>query len=114
MIRWLRGATLCRLGLHEWASDSIQNNVCPCCLKRIRPEAFAQHTVSLRDGTEVTVNAISDRHAATLVVYGLSDSTHAKVSPRTGQPMDPVRIHPSHIVGIRRAASRGGGDPLSA
>lgn len=112
MIRWLRAATLCRFGLHERTTDGIQNNFCPCCRQRVRPEAFAPYTVSLRDGTEITVNAISDRHAATLVVYGLRDSTHAKVSPRTGQPMDPVHVHPSHIVGIRRAGS-GASVPLN-
>lgn len=112
MIRWLRAATLCRFGLHERTTDGIENNFCPCCREIIRPGAFAQYTVTLRDGTEITVNAISERHAATLVVYGRSDSTQAKVSPRTGQPMDSVRVHPSHIVGIRRAASRVDGGPL--
>lgn len=108
MIRWLRASVLCRFGLHERTTGGIENNFCPCCRQRIRPEAFAQYTVSLRDGTAITVNAISDRHAATLVVYGLSDSTHAKVSPRTGRCLDPVRIHPSHIVAIRRMGSEGG------
>ena len=97
-VRPLRRWTLCLVGFHETHSGGLKNNLCPCCGQLLRPEAFQDYIVTLKDGSQQVVNAISERHARSRVVYGRVRD--GRIDARTGEVLDPMLVHPANIVSV--------------
>lgn len=95
----IRKNVFCRIGIHgpRFAPDNGGSaNFCMYgCSKVFNPNAFQLWLIALRWGEVVQVDAVNEAHARKLVIFG---------GPfRYGAA---VKVHPSHILGIRRANER--------
>lgn len=96
-----RRHVFCRIGIHgpRFAPDDGEPaNFCMYgCGRVFNPNAFQPWLVALRLGEVVEVNAVNEAHARKLVIYG---------GPYRYDAV--VKVHPSHILGVRRANSAPG------
>jgi hypothetical protein len=64
----------------------------------LRPEAWLDWEVVLKDGTTFRVRAINEWHAGSEVVYGHG---LGKIDGRTGEPIGEVVVHRDNIATVR-------------
>ena len=87
----------CLFGFHRRTGPMGQPaNYCPCCGYEINPHAYSAWLITLKDGSEFTVDAVSAVHAVNLIESGKSVhvsnmKTICQLSP-LGTPLDVLRI----------------------
>lgn len=95
-IQTLMRYTLCRLGIHSPATGDGVDACTRGCGHLRNPEALRPYVVVLKDGSEVSVNAVNVHHAISLVMYG---EAPLRIDAR-GNPIGEVVVHRSNIVSV--------------
>ncbi|MBD0788121.1 hypothetical protein HUO09_17340 [Vibrio sp. Y2-5] len=86
----------CTTGKH-WDKNGTAN-FCGACGKQINPDAYSDYLVTLQDGTEKTVTAVSPTHAQSLVIYG--DKLSFDCS--TGKPIGDRVVHTDNVKSVKK------------
>ena len=82
--------------------DGSQSNFCEACGEQVNPFAFNNYDVVLFDGTTKQVNAVSEQHARSQVIYENTDAFDGI----TGKPLTEIVLHPENIKSVTLTLSK--------